>query len=94
MSEPKEDVLRGLPGLVEVAANASNGQSWLQMRFEPGSDLDPAFVEVIDKLQRLTSLPRDVGPPQVQRGAGSASNTLIYYFVQLLPGSAGPIGRY
>lgn len=94
IAEPQERVLRGLPGLVELSANASNGQSWLQMRFEPGSDLDPAFVEVIGRLQRLPSLPRDVRPPQVQRGAGGASNTLIYYFVQLLPGSAGPIERY
>ena len=92
ISEPQERVLRGLPGLVEVSANASNGQSWLQMRFEPGSDLDPAFVEVIGRLQRLPSLPRDVRPPQVQRGGG-ASNTLIYYFVQLLPGAVGQIGR-
>lgn len=93
ITEPQERVLRGLPGLVELTANASNGQSWLQMRFEPGTDLDPAFVEVIGRLQRLPSLPRDVRPPQVQRGGG-ASNTLIYYFVQLLPGSPGPIERY
>lgn len=38
ISEPHERVLRGLPGLVKVTANASNGESWLQTRFEPGSD--------------------------------------------------------
>jgi multidrug efflux pump subunit AcrB len=91
---PQESVMRGLDGLAEINANANAGGSWIQMRFAPGTDLDPVFVEVIGRLQRVPALPREATPPVVNRGDDGPERTLVYYFVQLLPGSEGPVERH
>jgi multidrug efflux pump subunit AcrB len=94
ITEPQERAMRGMRGLNEITANANRGQSWLELRFEPGTALDPAFVDVIGRLQRVPALPRDVQAPQVSRGSNGAGSTLIYFFVQLLPQTAGPVERF
>lgn len=94
ITEPQESVMRGLSGLAEINANANAGASWIQLRFAPGTDLDPVFVEVIGRLQRVPALPREATPPVVNRGDDGPERTLIYYFVQLLPGSPGPVERH
>lgn len=94
ITEPQESVMRGLTGLAEINANANAGGSWIQLRFDPGTDLDPVFVEVIGRLQRVPALPREAAPPVVNRGDDGPERTLIYYFVQLLPGSPGPVARH
>lgn len=94
ITEPQERVMRGLPGLEEISGNANAGNSWLQLTFEPGTDLDPVFVDVIGRLQRVPALPREATPPVVTRGSEGAERTLIYYFVQLLPGTEGPVERF
>ncbi len=91
ITEPQESVMRGLAGLESINANANPGGSWLQMQFAPGTELDAMFVEVVARLQRAPALPRDAQPPQVTRGDDGPERTLIYFFVQLLPGTPGPI---
>lgn len=94
ITEPQERVMRGLEGLTEISANANAGNSFLNLQFAPGTDLDPMFVEVISRLQRVPSLPREASPPVVTRGSDGPERTLIYYFVQMLPGTEGPVERY
>lgn len=94
ITEPQESVMRGLDGLVGINANANAGGSWIQLRFAPGTDIEPVFVEVIGRLQRVPALPREALPPIVNRGDDGPERTLIYYFVQLLPGSEGPVERH
>jgi len=94
ITEPQERVMRGLAGLEEITANANGGFSWLEMSFASGTDLDPVFVDVVSRLQRVPALPREATPPVVTRGSDGPERTLIYYFVQLLPGSEGPVEKY
>lgn len=94
ITEPQERVMRGLAGLSEISGNANAGNSFLQLTFAPGTDLDPVFVDVIGRLQRVPALPREATPPVVTRGSDGPERTLIYYFVQMLPGTEGPVERY
>ncbi len=96
--EPLEEVLQGMPGLKELSAGANKGFSWVNLRFGLGTDMQKTLIDVISRLNRLQPLPRDATPPQVSlgggQGGGGANETLTWFFVQLLPGTPGPVEDY
>jgi multidrug efflux pump subunit AcrB len=92
--EPLENVMQGLPGVEEIEGNASVGGANLNLRFALGTDMKNALVEAIGRLDRLPPLPRDADRPQISLGGnGDTNETLSWFFVQLLPGTAGPIEK-
>ncbi|HEY1138578.1 MAG TPA: efflux RND transporter permease subunit, partial [Xanthomonadaceae bacterium] len=92
--EPIETVMQGLPGLEEMTSNVNAGNSFINLTFAVGSDMDAMLVEVLARMNRLQPLPRDATPPVVQAGADNANNSLTYFFVQKLPGTRGDILDY
>jgi multidrug efflux pump subunit AcrB len=92
--EPIEAVMQGLPGLEEISSNVNAGNSFINLTFAVGSDMDAMLVEVLSRMNRLQPLPRDATPPVVQAGADNANNSLTYFFVQKLPGTRGDILDY
>ncbi len=95
--EPQEQVLQGLPGLEEIDGNAGSGGSFINLTYSIGTDMKNALVEVIGRLNRVRSIPKDADRPVVQLGGGNGGNaneSLSWFFVQLLPGTAGPIDQY
>ncbi|AWV07438.1 hypothetical protein C9I47_1749 [Lysobacter maris] len=92
--EPIETVMQGLPGLEEISSNISAGNSWLNMTFAVGSDMDATLVEVLSRMNRLPPLPRDANPPVVRSGGFSAGDTLTYFFVQKLAQTPGNVDDY
>src|SRR4029077_21042022 len=90
--EPLENVLQGMPGVEEIEGNAFPGLAQLNLRFALGTDMKNALVEVIGRINRLPPLPRDADRPSVSLGGqGNTNETLSWFFVQLLPGTPGPI---
>ena len=90
--EPLENVMQGMPGIEEIEGNAIAEQARLNLRFAIGTDMKNALVEVIGRLNRLRPLPLDADRPAVRLGGdGNTNETLSWFFVQLLPGTAGPI---
>jgi multidrug efflux pump subunit AcrB len=94
--EPQEQVLQGLQGVEEINGNAAAGGSQVFLTFAIGTDMKAALVDVIGRMSRLPPLPRDVDRPIVQLGGaeGDSNQQLSFFFVQLLPGTEGPIERY
>ncbi|MEZ5332721.1 MAG: efflux RND transporter permease subunit [Thermoanaerobaculia bacterium] len=94
--EPQEEVLQGLPGLKELEANANPGGSWINLTFDLDTDMEETLVDVISRLNRLPPLPRDATPPQLLLGGfgGGSNESLSWFFIQLLPGTPGPIESY
>ena len=95
--EPQEQVLQGLPGMEELDGNAGPGGSFINLTFAIGTDMKNALVEVIGRLNRVRSIPKDADRPVVQLGGGNGGNaneSLSWFFVQLLPGTAGPVDSY
>ncbi len=94
--EPIETVLQGLPGMEIMEANAFNGGAWINMQFTIGTDMQTTLMDVIGRLNRLPPLPADADPPRVNMGGGGggANESLTWFFVQLLPGTPGPIEDY
>ena len=94
--EPQEQVLQGLAGVEEVNGNANTGGSQVFLTFAIGTDMKSALVDVIGRMSRLPPLPRDADRPVVQLGGdgGDSNEQLSFFFVQLLPGTEGPIEGY
>ena len=94
--EPQEDVLRGLPGLVQQEANASPGRASINLVFGLDTDMQKTVIDVISRLNRLPPLPADADPPVLRLGGfdPGGNDALIWFFVQLLPGNDRPIEGY
>src|SRR5262245_53627971 len=95
--EPQEAALQGLPGLKQLNAFANAGGSFINLRFNVDTDMQKALVDVISRMNQLQNLPRDANPPVIslgEDGGGGANQTLSWFFVQLLPGTPGPIESY
>src|SRR5260370_36395809 len=90
--EPLENVMQGMPGVEEVEVKAFAGQAQVNLWFTLGTDMKNALVEVLGRIKRLPPLPRDADRPSVSLGGnGNTNETLSWFFVQLLPGTPGPI---
>ena len=90
--EPLENVLQGMPGVEEIEGNAFPGFANINLKFALGTDMKNALVEVIGRLNRTRPLPIDADRPSVSLGGqGNTNETLSWFFVQLMPGTPGPI---
>jgi len=92
--EPQERALQGLSGLEAMNAFANAGNAFLNLRFAVGTDMQRALIEVISRMNQLPPLPRDATAPTISLGddgGGGPNETLSWFFVQLLPGTPGPV---
>jgi multidrug efflux pump subunit AcrB len=95
--EPQERALQGLRGMQSLNAFANQGSAFLNLQFAVGTDMQATMLEVISRMNQLPPLPRDAQAPQIslgEDGGNGPNNTLSWFFVQLLPGTAGPIDNY
>ncbi len=95
--EPQERALAGLRGMRSLNAFANQGSSFLNLEFAVGTDMQATMLEVISRMNQLPPLPRDAQAPQIslgEDGGNGPNNTLSWFFVQLLPGTPGPIDNY
>ncbi len=85
--DPIERELRGAPGLKSMQSFANSGGGFINLEFALGTDMDKALTEVTSRLQRVRGLPADADRPQINNdGGGGAGETLIFLFMQRLPG--------
>ena len=85
--EPIERELRGIPGLKSMQSWSNSGGGFVLMEFTLGADMDKILTEVSSRLQRVRGLPAEAERPQINDfGGGSAGETLIFLFMQRLPG--------
>lgn len=93
--EPIESVLRGLPGLTEMASFANAGNAWINLEFGLESDMQRTLIDVISRMNRIDPLPRDANQPVITLGGGNGDTpALTYFFLQLLPGTEGQLYDY
>ena len=93
--EPQERAMRGLAGLKQFSSNAFNNVGFINLEFEPGIDLQNAFVEVLNRLNQMDDLPPDAAAPEVIAGAYYDVNSVLStYFVRTLPSNEKPIEHF
>ena len=93
--EPQEQALSGLTGLEEMRVNIGQGGAFIALTFANGTNMDQAMIEVVSRMNQLPPMPLDAyGPNIFNGGAGGSGETLIYFFIQLLPGNPNDVDDY
>lgn len=72
--EPQETILRRTPGLIEITSNINRGFTNTTLTFEQDTDLQQAFINVINNLNQAPPLPVDAGEPFVAVGGQGQPN--------------------
>lgn len=87
--EPIERELRGLAGVKSMQSWSNSGGGFIRLEFALGADMDAAFTEVTARLQRVRGLPTEADRPAItfNGSGGGADETLIFLFLQKLPGA-------
>jgi HAE1 family hydrophobic/amphiphilic exporter-1 len=68
VTEPIEDAVSLISGVVEIRSTSSEGSSDVRVEFAWGSDLDAASNDVRDRLDRITEdLPEDLPRPELRK---------------------------
>ncbi|MEW6996818.1 efflux RND transporter permease subunit [Colwelliaceae bacterium BS250] len=93
--EPQEQVLRGIPGLQSMNAFANRGNGFINLEFGIDTNMQQTLMEVISRMTRVQSQPRDATPPRVMLGGfGGGNPALTFFFLQALPGNEHDIDDY
>lgn len=72
--EPQETVLRRTPGLKEITSNVNRGFTNTTLTFDHDTDMQQAFINVINNLNQAPPLPVDAGEPFVAVGGQGQPN--------------------
>jgi hydrophobic/amphiphilic exporter-1 (mainly G- bacteria), HAE1 family len=92
--EPQENVLRGLPGIDLMESSATQGKAVITLRYNSGTDIHSALLEVINRLNQVSFLPPDADEPIITRGAGESFTAVAYFSLRTLVGNANTIESY
>ena len=73
-------MLRGLPGLKEMSAEANPGEGWINLEFGLETDMQRTLVDVISRMNRLDPLPRDATQPLIMFGGDGGDKPALTFF--------------
>ncbi|HHH43284.1 MAG TPA: efflux RND transporter permease subunit [Gammaproteobacteria bacterium] len=91
--EPQERMLRGTPGMTSMLSRAQRGRGRLTLRFKAGVDLQRALVDVLNRLNRVSSYPENVAEPRLST-IGAKNRPVAWFILKTLPGNPRKIGTY
>ncbi len=74
IAEPQETILRRTPGLQEISSNISRGFVQTTLTFDHDTDMQEAFMNVINNLNQAPPLPADAGEPFIAVGGQGQPN--------------------
>ena len=66
--EPQENALRQVPGVVEMSSSVRSGNGNVHLRFDIGTDLQQAMLDVLSALNHAEDTPADAEEPEIQVG--------------------------
>ncbi|CAM3658927.1 efflux RND transporter permease subunit [Parendozoicomonas haliclonae] len=92
ITEPLEDVLKGLPGLKHMNSSSGNGRTEVEMEFALNTDMEKTMLEVINRMNQVSGLPDNINGPFIE--SGGSNDSLTFLFLQQLPGNERPIKNY
>jgi len=91
--EEQENVLKGIPGLVEMESSSQNGRGSITLRFAIGTDTSDALLRVSNKLNEVKNYPENVDKPTIN-ATGEATSPVIWMVIKTAEGNDKPIGTY
>ena len=91
--EPQEKVLRGLPGMTKLDSEARRGRASITITFAVDSDLQRGLIDVLNRLNRVSSYPEDADEP-VLSTVGERSRAIAWFIIKTQPGNDRDIVSY
>lgn len=79
--EPQEDVLRGLPGMTELTATASEGRGEINISFAVGIDMRRALIEVLNRINQVSEYPVDADEPVINT-VGADARAIAWFIIK------------
>ena len=73
---------------------AGEGAAFINLTFALETDMTQTAIEISNRLSQLPPLPRDAVGPNIGSFGGDAQQSLIWFFVQALPGNPNTISDY
>ncbi|RTR37368.1 efflux RND transporter permease subunit [Shewanella canadensis] len=83
--EPQENVLRQVPGVVEMTSNISQGFGRVSLTFEVGNNMQEAMINVINALNQTPPRPLDANEPFINVGGGGGTPNLASLLIRMAP---------
>jgi multidrug efflux pump subunit AcrB len=83
--EPQENVLRQVPGVVEMTSNISQGFGGVTLTFEVGNNMQEAMINVINALNQTPPRPLDANEPFINVGGGNGGPNLASLLIRMAP---------
>jgi HAE1 family hydrophobic/amphiphilic exporter-1 len=91
--EEQEQVLKGIPGLVEMESSSFNNQGTVTLRFRVGTRVDDALLRVSNKLDEVPSYPENVERPVIN-ATGAATSPVIWIVLKKADDNPDSIRTY
>ncbi|MBF0380568.1 MAG: efflux RND transporter permease subunit [Magnetococcales bacterium] len=63
---PQEDVLKAVPGLVQIKSSSTSRRSRIKLEFRPGTDMDATLMLTNNRLQRVKDYPSEAQRPTLK----------------------------
>ncbi|ABE56705.1 acriflavin resistance protein [Shewanella denitrificans OS217] len=83
--EPQENVLRQVPGVVEMTSYISQGFGAITLTFEVGNNMQEAMINVINALNQTPPRPLDADEPYINAGGSSGGTNLASLLIRMAP---------
>jgi len=91
--EEQEEVLKGIPNLVEMESTSSNSRGSVTLKFKLGTNIDDALLRVSNKLNEVTSYPQNVEKPVIS-ATGAATSPIVWMMLKTTADNPNSIYTY
>ena len=88
----QEDELKNVEGLDKMTSESSDGDSYINLMFEIGTDTDAALLRVSHKLDQVIEYPDDVEKPIIKSG-GRFESAISWMILQAREGYEGVLSH-
>ena len=91
--EEQEEVLKGIPNLVEMESTSSNSRGSVTLKFKLGTRIDDALLRVSNKLNEVKSYPQNVEKPVIT-STGAATSPVVWMILKTAADNPNSIYTY
>ncbi|MCP3951764.1 MAG: efflux RND transporter permease subunit, partial [Desulfobacterales bacterium] len=91
--EEQENVLKSLPGLIEMESDSANGRCTVTLRFSLGTEVDDALLRVSSKLNEVGDYPDGAKNPIIN-ATGAATSPVAWCMLKTTKGAPRSILTY
>jgi multidrug efflux pump subunit AcrB len=78
---PLESQLKGISSLNNMQSLIFNGNAWTFLFFHPGTNMDKVYMDLLSRVNQVSSWPAEVAAPDIENFSNGAGLTLASFFL-------------